>query len=150
MTELKILMPILALCVAMAPVALAAQPPGHVTGVGGVFVRAKDPKALMAWYRDVLGIEMQPWGGAMLSYDAPAHPPVLVLNAFGEDSDYMAPSERQFMLNFAIDDMDALLARARDKGVAVLKVDDSDPSGRFAWIMDPEGTKIELWQPNAE
>jgi predicted enzyme related to lactoylglutathione lyase len=124
-----------------------AQTAGHVTGVGGVFVKSKDPKALSAWYRDVLGVEIKPWGGAMLSYDAPGHPPAVVWSAFPAASDYMAPSTRDFMLNFAVDDMDAMIARLTAKGVPILRRDDTDPHGRFAWILDPDGTKIELWQP---
>jgi len=131
----------------MAPADLPADPVGHVTGVGGVFVKSKDPKALAAWYRDMLGVTLEPWGGAMLRYDAPGHPPAVVWSAFPETSDYMAPSTREFMLNFAVDDLDAIVARLKAKGVAVLKRDDSDPNGRFAWILDPDGTKIELWQP---
>jgi catechol 2,3-dioxygenase-like lactoylglutathione lyase family enzyme len=124
-----------------------AEQPGHVTGLGGVFVKSKDPKALSAWYRDVLGVEIKPWGGAMLSYDAPGHPPAVVWSAFPAASDYMAPSTRDFMLNFAVDDMDAMIARLTAKGVPILRRDDTDPHGRFAWILDPDGTKIELWQP---
>ncbi|WP_243455823.1 VOC family protein [Sphingosinicella sp. BN140058] len=123
---------------------------GHVTGVGGIFVRSKDPKALTAWYRDVLGIRIEPFGRAMLRYDAPGHPDVLVWGGFKQDTTYMAPSTREFMINFAVDDLDAFLARLRSKGVAILQRDDSDPSGRFAWILDPDGTKIELWQPKPD
>jgi predicted enzyme related to lactoylglutathione lyase len=125
----------------------AAAEPGRITGVGGIFFKSKDPKALTAWYRDVLGIPIQSWGGALMPYDAPGHPPFVVVNAFAANTDYFQPSGRDYMLNFAVDDMDAFIARLKSKGVAVLKQDDSDPSGRFAWIVDPDGTKIELWQP---
>lgn len=128
-------------------IAAVAEPAGRITGVGGVFFRSKDPKALMHWYRDVLGIPLENWGGAALPYDAPGHPPVVVVNAFDETGDYMAPSTRPYMLNFAVDDMDAFLRRLEASGVKILKRDDADPSGKFAWIMDPDGTKIELWQP---
>jgi catechol 2,3-dioxygenase-like lactoylglutathione lyase family enzyme len=124
-----------------------ADPAGHITGVGGIFVRSKDPKALSAWYRDVLGLEVKPWGGAMLSYSAPGHPPMVVWSPFAEHNDEMAPSTREFMINFAVDDMDAFIARLTAKGVRILKRDDKDPNGRFAWILDPDGAKIELWQP---
>ena len=124
-----------------------AQTAGHVTGIGGVFFKSKDPKALAAWYRDVLGLSVESWGGAVLAYDAPGHPPVLAWNAFPESTDYMAPSGRDFMINFAVDDLDAVVARLGAKGVAVIKRDDADPNGRFAWILDPDGTKIELWEP---
>ena len=125
----------------------AADPPGRITGIGGIFVVSKDPKALAAWYRDVLGISLEPWGGAIFRYDATGHPSVAVWNAFKEGESYLAPSRRDFMLDFAVDDLDAFLIRLQAKGVTILKRDDSDPSGKFAWILDPDGTKIELRQP---
>jgi predicted enzyme related to lactoylglutathione lyase len=133
--------------VSMAAGSVQAEPVGRITGLGGLFVHSKDPKALAAWYRDVLGVPVESWGGAMLRYDAPGHPDVLVWNAFSQTGDYFAPSTREFMINFAVDDLDAFLARIKAKGVTVLKRDDSDPYGHFAWILDRDGTKIELWQP---
>ena len=124
-----------------------AEQPGHVTGIGGVFVKSKDPKGLAQWYREVLGLEVKPWGGAALPFDAPGHPPKVSWTAFPDTSDYMSPSTREFMINFAVDDMDAIVARLTAHGVPILKRDDADPFGRFAWIQDPDGTKIELWQP---
>ena len=124
----------------------AAEPAGHITGVGGVFFKAKDPKALAAWYRDVLGLPLEAWGGAALRYDAPKHPPALIWSTFPASTDYFAPSTSAFMINYAVDDMDAFLARLRARGVAILKSED-DANGRFAWILDPEGNKIELWEP---
>ena len=129
---------------------LHAEPSGHITGMGGLFVQSKDPKALAAWYRDVLGITLEPWGGAKLRYDAPGHPPAVVWSAFPAAANFMAPSTREFMINFAVDDLSAFLDRLKEKGVAVIKRDDSDPNGSFAWILDPDGTKIELWQPKAK
>ncbi|MGI4731162.1 MAG: VOC family protein [Janthinobacterium lividum] len=135
-----------AVALTMQGVAMAEQP-GHVTGIGGVFVKSKDPKALAQWYRDVLGLDVKPWGGAAVPFDAPGHPPKVSWTAFPETGDYMSPSTREFMINFAVDDMDAMVARLTAHGVPILKRDDSDPFGRFAWIQDPDGTKIELWQP---
>jgi len=136
---------------ALLPTGLSAEPAGHITGVGGIFFKSKDPKALTAWYRDVLGLKIESWGGAALPTDAPGHPPVVVWTAFPGSTDYMAPSSREFMVHFAVDDLDAIIARLVDHGVKILKRDDSsDPSGRFAWIVDPDGTKIELWQPKAK
>jgi predicted enzyme related to lactoylglutathione lyase len=130
------------------PVAMPhAEPAGHITGVGGIFVRSKDPKALAAWYRDVLGVPIESWGGAMLRYDAPSHPPGLTWNALSQTSKYMAPSTRDMMLDFAVDDLDAFIAKLQAKGVAILKREGNDADGKFAWILDPDGTKIELWQP---
>jgi len=133
--------------------ASAAEPPapaGHITGVGGIFVKSKDPKALAAWYRDVLGLKVEAWGGALLRYDAPGHPDNVVWTGFKPNAPEMEPSTREFMINFAVDDLDAFIVRLKAKGVAILKRDDSDPYGRFAWILDPDGTKIELWQPKAK
>ena len=143
----------LALALALAlglSTTLHAQTVGRITGVGGIFVKSKDPKALARWYRDVLGVPLEPGGGATFSTDAPGHPPVVAWNAFPATSGYMAPSTREFMINFAVDDLDAYLARLKDKGVAVLKREDAGSTGKFAWILDPDGTKIELWQPAAD
>jgi predicted enzyme related to lactoylglutathione lyase len=150
MADVRSLFVTFAICASLIPAAIAAQPVGRITGFGGIFVKSKDPKALMAWYRDVLGIKLEAWGGAMLSYDAPGHPPVVVVNAFSQKTDYMDPSKREFMLNFAVDDLTAFVERLKTKGVSILKRDDTDPSGNFAWIVDPDGTKVELWQPKAK
>jgi predicted enzyme related to lactoylglutathione lyase len=139
-----------ALAALLLPPIAHAQPVGRITGVGGIFVTSKDPKALAAWYRDVLGIPLEQWGGASLRYDAPGHPPMLLWNAMPANSDEIAPSTRDFMLNFAVDDLGAFIARLQKHGVKILKRDDTDPYGKFAWILDPDGTKIELWQPKAK
>jgi len=136
----------LALAVGIAMTSAADAQAGHITGLGGVFIKSLNPKALRAWYRDVLGIKLESWGGAILPYDAPGHPSEMVWTAFPENSSYFAPSSREVMLNFAVDDLDAFLAKIEAKGVKVIKRDDTDPNGHFAWIMDPDGTKIELRQ----
>jgi len=118
----------------------------RITGVGGIFFKSPDPKALSAWYRDVLGLAPEDWGGAMLRYDAPGHPEMVVWSPFGPEGGYFEPSTREFMINFAVDDLGAFLVGIEAKGVAVLARKDEE-YGRFAWIMDPDGTKIELWQP---
>lgn len=137
---------LLAVLLAGAAMAQPAAPAGHITGVGGVFIKAQDRKALVAWYRDVLGLPIQPWGGAVLHTDAPQHPPVVAWTAMAASSSYFAPSASPYMIDYAVDDMDAFVARLTAKGVEILKRAD-DPTGRFAWIMDPEGNKIELWEP---
>src|SRR6185312_5686031 len=95
------------LCVAMGALIMTsdatAAESGRITGLGGVFLKSKDPKALTAWYRDVLGIQMESWGGAMLRYDAPGHPPMVVFSTFAADSGYFDPSKRETMINFAVD-----------------------------------------------
>lgn len=117
----------------------------RITGVGGIFFKSPDPKKLSAWYHDVLGFELQDWGGAMLPTTTPGHPAFVVWSPFASDTKYFEPSVREFMINFAVDDLDALLAEIAAKGVTVLGRND-EPYGRFAWIMDPDGNKIELWQ----
>jgi catechol 2,3-dioxygenase-like lactoylglutathione lyase family enzyme len=144
------LLPATLIVAALMPTSTFSEPLGRITGVGGIFFKSRDPKALMAWYRDVLGIKLEAWGGAMLPYDAPNHPSVLTLNVFKEQSTYLEPSKREFMLNFAVDDLAAFLARLKGKDVPILKLDESDPSGKFAWIVDPDGTKIEFWEPKAQ
>jgi catechol 2,3-dioxygenase-like lactoylglutathione lyase family enzyme len=139
----------LALGLSLCVPAAQAQTTGRITGIGGIFFKSKDPKALARWYRDVLGLPLESWGGAALKYDAPGHPPVIVWNAFPSTTGVMAPSTREFMLDFAVDDLDAYLARLAEKGVTVLKRN-SDATGKFAWILDPDGTKIEFWQPPAK
>ena len=126
------------------PMAVAkARPGGHITGLSGVFVTSKDPKALAAWYRDVLGIHLESWGGAILRYDAPGHPPMALWNAMSRDNEEITPSNREFMINFAVDDLDAFVARLKAKGVTVIK-GEQDDTGKFASVLDPDGTKIEF------
>jgi predicted enzyme related to lactoylglutathione lyase len=135
-----------ALATAMIASAAHTQEPGRITGIGGVFIKSVNPRALSAWYRDVLGIKLESWGGATLKYDAPGHPSEIVWSAFPPQSGYFAPSTRDVMINFAVDDLDAFVARLKAKGVPILK-QNNDATGRYAWIMDPDGTKIELREP---
>ena len=146
----KCILSVAAILLSLSTAAVRADPPaGHITGLGGVFVTSKDPKALAAWYRDVLGIRLEPWGGAIMRYDAPGHPPMALWNAMPQGSDEITPSHREFMINFAVDDLDAFVKRLQGKGVAILKRE-QDHTGKFASILDPDGTKIELWQPPAK
>ena len=134
------------LAASLPSVALRAEPVGHITGLGGVFVTSKDPKALAVWYKDVLGINLEPWGGAIFRYDAHSHPPMALWNAMPANSDEITPSHREFMINFAVDDLDSFVTQLKIKGVTILKREE-DRTGKFASILDPDGTKIELWQP---
>ncbi|NUN13732.1 MAG: VOC family protein [Myxococcales bacterium] len=122
----------------------------RVTGIGGVFVKAKDPDALREWYRVHLGIPLETWGGAIFLWRGPDNPEgggTTVWNLFNADSDYFEPSRAPFMINYRVEDLHALLAALRSEGCQVMdKVDDSE-FGKFGWVIDPEGNKIELWQP---
>lgn len=118
----------------------------RITGIGGIFIKSSDPKALSAWYKEKLGLEIESWGGALInrSEQSPAR---AVWSPFDSGTKYFAPSTRDVMIDFAVDDLDAFLAQIEAKGVTVLGKMDSDPTGKFAWVLDPDGTKIEFWQP---
>jgi predicted enzyme related to lactoylglutathione lyase len=120
-----------------------------VLGLGGLFLKARDPEALGRWYRDVLGLEMHGTFAMLPPEPMAAHAGALtVFNIEHADTTYFEPSTKAFMLNFAVDDLDGMLARCATHGVEPVKrVDESN--GRFAHILDPEGTKIELWQPTS-
>lgn len=115
-----------------------------VLGIGGVFVRSRDPEALRAWYRDLLGLDIQDWGGAQLGSTPGSYG---VWSAFRADSTYFAPSEREFMINLRVDDLEALLARLRAHGARVLDRREDTADGKFGYVVDPDGTLLELWQP---
>ena len=121
----------------------------RITAFGGVFFRSPDPAALGAWYRDVLGLKIEDWGGAMIQAEG-AGPGYGVWSPFKEGSDQFKPSSREFMINFAVDDLDVFLAGLEAKGIAVNGRQQMDGMGKFAWILDPDGTKIELWEPERE
>jgi predicted enzyme related to lactoylglutathione lyase len=122
----------------------------RVTGIGGIFFHAKDPVALRAWYRQHLGIDVQPWGGAAFHWTDAAGNPTPGTTAWqisAADGQHFAPSTSSFMVNYRVDDLTALLAALRKEGCNVLdKIDDSE-YGKFGWVIDPEGNKVELWQP---
>jgi predicted enzyme related to lactoylglutathione lyase len=116
-----------------------------VIGLGGIFFKSRDPAALRAWYAKHLGIDMSDYG-ASFAEDV-SRPGATLWAPFGMDTGYFAPSTKDFMLNFRVDDLDGLLAKLRAGGVEVAAEVHEDDNGRFGWIMDPEGTRIELWQP---
>ena len=120
----------------------------RVTGIGGVFLKAKDPQALAAWYRRHLGIDVQSWGGAIFRWADAAGSPVSGTTVWSVgDGAYFAPSASTFMVNYRVADLHALLQLLREEDCDVLdKVDESE-FGKFGWVMDPEGNKVELWQP---
>lgn len=119
-----------------------------VLGIGGVFFKSKDPAALTQWYKDVIGLHVHDWGGVFLTPEAmAAHPGAgTVFAPFKAETTYFAPSTKDFMINFAVDDLDGVLESCARHGVDA-KVLPDEPNGRFAHILDPEGNKIELWQP---
>ena len=125
----------------------------RVTGIGGIFFKAKDAPALRAWYKRHLAIDVQAWGGTAFTWtDADGKPTAgtTVWSIAAEGSDQFAPSKASFMINYRVEDLHALVAALRAEGCTVLdKVVDSE-YGKFGWVIDPEGNKVELWQPPAD
>jgi len=121
----------------------------QVLGIGGVFFKADDKVALYKWYVDVLGVPMESWGGTIFQPQALLDVPgaCTVFSPFKRDTDYILPSTKDFMINFVVDDLDGVLARLAAHGVLPTKPVLAEDNGRFAHILDPEGTKLELWQP---
>ena len=120
----------------------------RVTGIGGIFFKSPDPKRLGAWYRTHLGVDVTDWGGAVFPWGGPDSPPGMTLwTPFAADTDYMAPSTAPFMVNFRVADLDALLAALREEGCQVLDKREDSEFGKFGWVMDPDGNKVELWEP---
>jgi len=120
----------------------------RVIGVGGIFFKARDPQALSAWYAQHLGLKIEAFGGAMFFDDA-SLPGYVVWSPFKDDTTYFAPSSKSYMINFRVDDLHALLATLRAAGVEIDSRIDESEYGKFGWIMDPEGNRIELWEPPA-
>jgi len=118
----------------------------RVTGLGGVFYKVADVEATKAWYKDALGVGGD-WG-AMFNFRDDAPDGFSLLSPFGAESDYFAPSDKPFMINLRVDDLDAMVADLEGKGVEILGRQDED-YGRFAWILDPDGVKVELYQQAA-
>jgi catechol 2,3-dioxygenase-like lactoylglutathione lyase family enzyme len=115
-----------------------------VLGIGGVFVKSKDPDALRAWYRDVLGFEIHDWGGAQLWNQSKSFG---LWSPFSLETDYFEPSTKEFMVNFRVDNLDGLLAMLRERGARVLDRHEETDDGKFGYVVDPEGTLLELWEP---
>ena len=128
-------------------------PAERVTGIGGVFFKARDPKALSVWYREKLGVAVR--DGAQFSpfewreREDPGRVGTTVWSLFRSDSKYFAPSQATFMINYRVRDLDRMLAQLRALGVGVESKVSEESNGKFAWVVDPEGNKIELWEPKA-
>jgi predicted enzyme related to lactoylglutathione lyase len=121
----------------------------RVTGIGGIFFKAKDPAALYQWYEKHLGIKPEPHGaGALFRWKDDGDPEGLtVWSPFAADTTYFAPSQASFMINYRVENLDELLKLLASEGVEIDPKREDYEYGRFAWIMDPEGNRIELWEP---
>jgi predicted enzyme related to lactoylglutathione lyase len=117
----------------------------RVLGIGGVFLRARDPAALLAWYGEHLGVELQDWGGTVFRAEQGDE---TVWHAFPAESEYF-PRAQQAMVNFRVRDLDAMLTQLRAAGAEVDAAIEDNAYGKFGWAVDPEGNRFELWQPPA-
>lgn len=123
----------------------------RVTGLGGIFFKSSDPKALADWYRTHLGMNVEEWGGVAFRWgDDPAGVQgTTIWSPFKSDTKYFEPSQASFMLNLRVADLHALLQALRAEGCQVLEKVDESEYGKFGYVIDPDGNKIELWQPPA-
>ena len=120
------------------------------TGIGGVFFKAKDPEKLKAWYRTHLGIESESWGAVFhWRDDARSNDAYTAWSVLTEETKYFEPSKKPFMINFRVEDLDWLLTQLRAEGVDVDSKTEESEFGKFGWVMDPDGNRIELWEPPA-
>jgi predicted enzyme related to lactoylglutathione lyase len=121
-----------------------------VTGIGGVFFKStEDHKKLAAWYSQNLGIQLEPWGGAILRWadDKLKDQGATVWHVAEKNTQWFSPSASSFMINYRIDNLSEMLAQLKQNGVEIVKGPESDENGKFAWVLDPDGNKVELWEP---
>lgn len=124
----------------------------RVTGIGGIFFKAGDPAALRAWYQKHLGIDVLEWGGAAFRWaDAEGKPTAgtTIWSIAEAGGDSFAPSTSSFMVNYRVADLHALVEELRKEGCNVLDKTEESEFGKFGWVIDPEGNKVELWEPPA-
>ncbi len=123
----------------------------RVTGLGGVFFKTADPKKMKEWYGKHLGLQVDEYGASFRSIDFDTNVPATTAwSPFKEDTTYFSPSEKPFMFNYRVENLVALLKVLKEEGVQIIGEIEEYPYGKFGWIMDPEGNKIELWEPNQE
>ena len=124
----------------------------YVIGIGGIFFKANDPEKLGEWYRKHLGLEVEDWGGVVFHENDPENKDpkrqaFATWSPFEAGTEYFSPSEKSFMINFRVTNLDGLLAKLKNDGVEVDERTEKSEFGYFGWAMDPEGNKIELWEP---
>jgi predicted enzyme related to lactoylglutathione lyase len=122
----------------------------RITGIGGVFFKSRsDNAALAAWYQKHLGIALESWGGAILKWpdDTAEDKGLTVWTVAEKETQWFSPSDSSFMINYRVDDMDGMIEQLRAGGVEIIQGPESHENGKFAWIMDPDGNKVELWEP---
>lgn len=121
-----------------------------VMGIGGIFFKTtQDHKALAAWYHKHLGMPLEDWGGAILRWpeDHGEDQGITVWHVAAKETEWFSPSGSNFMINYRVDHLDEMISQLKAAGVPVVKGPESHENGKFAWIMDPDGNKVELWEP---
>jgi len=122
----------------------------RVTGLGGIFFKAKDNKKMYEWYKKHLDIDSNKWGGHFKWKDADSDKiSHTAWSIFGDDTKYLEPSNKEMMINYRVENLDHLLEVLKEEGVTIVGEPEKSEFGKFGWIMDPEGNKIELWEPPA-
>ena len=123
----------------------------RVTGIGGIFFKARDPEALRDWYRQHLGLDIQEWGGVTLRASGASDngEAVTVWSIFPSTSNYFAPGSAAFMINYRVDNLADMLNSLRSQGCTVDERIEESEFGKFGWAQDPEGNRLELWEPPA-
>jgi predicted enzyme related to lactoylglutathione lyase len=119
-----------------------------VTGIGGIFFKSKDPKATKNWYSKHLGLNNDQWGSTFWWKDKEGNDCSTQWSPMKEDTDYYEPSKKEFMVNYRVENLEELLEELRKEGVEIVGEMQTFDYGKFGWILDPEGNKIELWEPN--
>ncbi len=126
------------------------KPNKKVTGIGGIFFKCKDPNKMKEWYSKNLGLKTDEYGTMFLSrnIDEPDKKEYLQWSPFSETTNYFEPSQKQFMINYCVENLELLVEELKKDGVHVVDTIETYDYGKFVHIMDPEGNKIELWEPN--
>lgn len=119
----------------------------RVTGLGGFFFKTKNPDEIKSWYKKHLGLPMDNYGCSFWWKDLEGNVAMTQWSPFKEDTDYFKPSEKQFMMNFRVENLMELLKVLKEEGVTIVGEMEEYDYGKFGWILDPEGNKIELWEP---
>jgi predicted enzyme related to lactoylglutathione lyase len=129
---------------------MASKSTGKVLGVGGVFFRSPDSGKLANWYQQTLGLEIEAWGTTYGTSFSPENMPLnsfTVWSTFADDTEYFGDSGQSFMINLVVDDLDAALANVKAGGGKVITEKEEHDFGRFGWFVDPDGNRVELWEP---
>lgn len=124
-----------------------------VVGIGGVFIKSENPDALREWYQRHLGMSLEDWGGVVFrpgSDSESERDEATVWSVFDSSSEYFSPSPARFMINYRVNDLDAVLEALRIEGCEVDDQTETSELGKFGWVMDPDGNRVELWEPPAK